>query len=179
LAKIRHVIDRDRLETLNLVAELINSRPLDELEALFKQCDLAEDLATKIAAMSRTSAESIDPDEEWGKSSSDKRAYQRWLRSMDQSADGFDLVAERFDRYYSRQLASRLEGIVHRGSALQPMNLEVKSQSVRNLFQEAHEVFLYGFDAAAIALCRSLVDQSLREKWETRSCTISQRFQTC
>jgi hypothetical protein len=44
------------------------------------------------------------------------------------------------------------------------MKLEVKNQSVCSLFQEAHESFLYGFDTACIALCRSLVEHLLRDK---------------
>ena len=32
------------------------------------------------------------------------------------------------------------------------------------LFQEAHDAFLHGFDAAAIALCRSLVEHALKHK---------------
>lgn len=32
------------------------------------------------------------------------------------------------------------------------------------LFQEAHDSFLYGFDTASIALCRSLLEQALKDR---------------
>jgi len=47
---------------------------------------------------------------------------------------------------------------------LAPISLEVENQIVSSLFQQAHEAFLYGFDHASIALCRSLLDHALKDK---------------
>ena len=35
---------------------------------------------------------------------------------------------------------------------------------MKALFQAAHEVYLYGFDIACIALCRGLIDHALKDK---------------
>jgi len=82
---------------------------------------------------------------------------------------GFDYNREKLDRYYSQQLVSQLENIVERASALKPVGLAVNDQIISKLFQEAHEAFLYGFDSASIALCRSLIDHSLRDKLSQRN----------
>ena len=71
---------------------------------------------------------------------------------------------EELDRYYSSQLVTRLEQVVERASALDPLQLKVTSSSVKALFQAAHEVYLYGFDVACIALCRGLIDHALKDK---------------
>jgi hypothetical protein len=59
---------------------------------------------------------------------------------------------------------SRLEQVVERASALDPVQLKVTSNSVKALFQAAHEVYLHGFDIACIALCRGLIDHALKDK---------------
>lgn len=69
------------------------------------------------------------------------------------------------DRHYSYELVARLPQIVDRASVLERVqHKEVANETVRRLFTEAHEVFLYGFDNACIALCRSLIEHALREK---------------
>jgi len=73
-------------------------------------------------------------------------------------------TTEELDRYYSYQLVDRLEQIAERASALDPIQLKVTSDPVKDLFQAAHEVYLYGFDVACIALCRSLIDHALKDK---------------
>jgi hypothetical protein len=167
IAELRRALKRNRLETLEIVTQLINSEVQNNemlafrrFELACKGFDLAEDLAARVTALSRTTAERLNPEEEWRKLSFDGSSFQDPRR---ESADE-ELISERLGQYYSYQLVSRLETIVRRGSTLQPMNIEVKSQSVSRLFREAHEVFLHGFDAASIALCRSLVDQALRDK---------------
>lgn len=52
----------------------------------------------------------------------------------------------------------------HGKAILKPVLLEISNQIVSDLFEEAHEAFLYGFDSASIALCRSLVDHALRDR---------------
>jgi len=59
---------------------------------------------------------------------------------------------------------ARLEQVVERASALDPIQLKVTDDSVKRLFQAAHEVYLYGFDVACIALCRGLIDHALKDK---------------
>lgn len=165
LAEIRHVLDKDRLETLMIVSQLMNSGTANEIQQFFKQLHLREDLAARVASLSRTSTEFIDPEQEWRQLSPDGPSFEDLERSANKSAgDWFDLVSERLDMYYSHQLLSRLETIVQRGAALTPMKLLVKNGSIHRLFREAHDAYLYGFDAASIALCRSLLDQALRDK---------------
>jgi hypothetical protein len=57
--------------------------------------------------------------------------------------------------------------MIDRVAALTPVKLEVKDPIVTRLFQEAHDAFLHGFDAAAIALCRSLLEHALKDKLST------------
>jgi len=71
---------------------------------------------------------------------------------------------EELDRYCSYQLVTRLEQVVERASALDPIQLKVTSDPVKALFQAAHEAYLYGFDVACIALCRGLIDHALKDK---------------
>jgi hypothetical protein len=52
---------------------------------------------------------------------------------------------------------------VDRASSLQPITITVKNDSVKSLFLQAHEAFLYGFDTASVALCRSLVEHALKD----------------
>ena len=47
---------------------------------------------------------------------------------------------------------------------METVKIEIANNSVRNLFQGAHEAFLYGFDIASIAMCRSLVEHALKDK---------------
>lgn len=69
------------------------------------------------------------------------------------------------DRHYSYELVARLPQIVDRALVLEHVqHKEVANETVRRLFNEAHEVFLYGFDTACIALCRSLVEHALKNK---------------
>lgn len=69
-----------------------------------------------------------------------------------------------FDRYYAEQIVNCLEQAVERASALAPVQLKVTSNPVRALFQAAHQVYVYGFDIACIALCRGLLDHALKDK---------------
>jgi hypothetical protein len=73
-------------------------------------------------------------------------------------------TAEKLDRYYASQLVTRLEQIVERAAPLEQVQLEINDVFVKQLFQSAHETFLYGFDFACIALCRSLVEHALNNK---------------
>ena len=71
---------------------------------------------------------------------------------------------ERLDQYYGQEASKKLHGVIERAAALTPVNLKVKDPIVTQLFQEAHDAFLHGFDAAAITLCRSLVEHALKDK---------------
>jgi hypothetical protein len=69
-----------------------------------------------------------------------------------------------FDRHYAQQAVLRLSQAVDRGSRLESIRLEVENESVKKLFNEAHEAYLFGFDVACITLCRALLEHSLKEK---------------
>ncbi len=126
---------------------------------------VAEELAAKLTALSRTTVAHVDAEQEWQNSVPGSFPFDLWLESRHKAGDGwFDYISEELDRYYSNQLVGRLEQIIERASSLQPVKIEVTNNSVRNLFLQAHEAFLYGFDTASVALCRSLVEHALKDK---------------
>jgi uncharacterized protein DUF4145 len=158
---IRHVLRCDRIETLKFVSQI---RP-DEITDFLKKHAVAEELAAKIAALSRTSTGKVDIAADGHRSSLDDSWTDTVQNLATESGESwFDYNREKLDRYYSHQLVAKLDNIVDRASSLAPVSLEVKNQVVSSLFHEAHEAFLYGFDTASIALCRSLVDHALKDK---------------
>lgn len=73
-------------------------------------------------------------------------------------------TVEDLDHYYAYEIVARLEQIVERASALEPVELKVTNEPVKRLFREAHEAYIYGFDVACIALCGSLIEHALKDK---------------
>jgi hypothetical protein len=68
------------------------------------------------------------------------------------------------DRYYSKEILERLDGIVSRASALDRMGLQkVPNQRVQFLFEEAHRCYLYGFHLACAVFCRAILEAALKE----------------
>jgi hypothetical protein len=68
------------------------------------------------------------------------------------------------DRYYSKEILERLDGIVSRASALGRMDLEIlPNRRVQFLFDEAHRCYLYGFHLACAVFCRAIVEGALKE----------------
>ncbi len=68
------------------------------------------------------------------------------------------------DRYYSKEILERLDGIVSRASALDRMGLEIlPNRRVQFLFDEAHRCYLYGFHLACAVFCRAIVEGALKE----------------
>jgi hypothetical protein len=166
LRELRQALNRDRLETLQLVAQELCGHVInDEILTFLKKFRIAEELAAKITALSRTSAVRLDAEKEWWKLAPDGFPFDHWLESRHKVGDGwFDYISEELDRYYSNQIVARIEQIVERASSLETVKIEIANDSVRKLFQGAHEAFLYGFDIASIALCRSLVEHALKDK---------------
>jgi hypothetical protein len=135
----------------------------------------SEKLSATLAARSRTTAE-VTPDaldvaldvqwrnflrqllldvqwrKEHSKTQSIRHSFEEWK------------TAEELDRYYASQLVTRLEQIVERAATLDRVQLEITDAHIKRLFQAAHETFLYGFDVASVALCRSLVEHALQDK---------------
>ena len=71
---------------------------------------------------------------------------------------------EALDRYYSKEILERLDGIVSRASALDRMGLEIlPNRRVQFLFEEAHRCYLYGFHLACAVFCRAIVEGALKE----------------
>jgi uncharacterized protein (UPF0335 family) len=166
LRELRHALNRDRIETLEIVAQELRGRVMtDEIVAFLRKFRIAEELAAKITALSRTSAGRVNAEEEWHKSVVDSFPFDHWLQSLQKAGEGwFDYISEGLDRYYAHQVVVRLEQIVERASSLEAVKIEIANNSIKSLFQEAHEAFLYGFDTASIALCRSLVEHALKDK---------------
>jgi hypothetical protein len=145
----------------------------------FRESVASEKLSAAITALSRTTAEArtpahdpnmrdqarkffrqllLDPQwrEEHAKTKSILQTFHEWR------------TAEALDRYYASQLATRLDQIVERASGLDEIKLEIANIRIKRLFQDAHETFLFGFDVACIALCRSLAEHALKEKLPQR-----------
>ena len=123
----------------------------DQSQVLWRRVAAAPELSAKIAALRRITAGPVDVEAEW--------------RQVDAPPPPFNQnVPEELDRYYSYQLVARLQQVVERASALAPVQLKVTSDPLKALFQAAHEVYLYGFDIACIALCRGLIDHALKDK---------------
>ena len=163
--ELRRLLNRDRLETLDLIARMLRAREPDEIQALFKNFGVMEELAAKVQALSRTSVEPVDAEAEWRDRANDNEVFERWLQTAHKAGEGwFDYASEELDRYYSHQIVARLEKVVERAASLEPVKLQVTDASVRKLFSSSHEAFLYGFNAASIALCRSLVEHALKDK---------------
>jgi hypothetical protein len=107
----------------------------------------------------------VDAESEWRKSAADGTSFNDWLRSLHETGAGwFDYLSEELDRHYASELVSRLEQIVERASTLDTVQIKVNDGEVKKLFREAHEAYLYGFDIASIALCRSLLEHALRDR---------------
>lgn len=165
LREVRRLLDLDRLEVLETVAQWLRNRIPDEIEGFLKKLPLAEELAAKVAALSRTSAETVNAEEEWQRLAPGGPQFDRWRQSQDEAGEGgFDAISEKLDRYYAHQLVARLDQIVERASTLDPVELKVTNTHVKDLFRQAHEAYLYGFDVACIALCRSLTEQALKDR---------------
>ena len=152
LRKLRDELGCGRLEALNQLAAELQRGTADQSQALWRRIAAAPELSAKIAALRRTTAEPVDVAAEW--------------RRMDPSAPPpvNQDSPEELDRYYAEQLVTRLEQVVERASALAPVQLKVTSNPVKALFQAAHQVYVYGFDVACIALCRGLLDHALKDK---------------
>jgi len=156
LRKLRRELDCSRLEALNKLAAELQRGEVDESQAKWRRIAAAPELSARMAALRRTTAESMDVNEQW------RQAAGEDALPLEQPQDQDTL--EELDRYYSYQLVSRLEQIVERASALDPVQLKVTNTAVKALFQAAHEVYLYGFDIACIALCRGLIDHALKDR---------------
>jgi hypothetical protein len=156
LRKLRRELGCGRLEALNKLAAELQRGGVDESQAQWRRMAALPELSAKIAALRRTTAEPVDLEEEWRSVAPDTSPLGQ--PPADQH------TPEELDRHYSYQLVTRMEQVVERASALDPVQLKVTSNSVKALFQAAHEVYLYGFDIACIALCRGLIDHALKDK---------------
>ena len=156
LRKLRHELGCGRLEALNQLAAVVLRGETDESQTLWKRIAAVPELSAKMAALRRTSAEPVDMAAEWRRVAPDAPPLEQAPADQD--------TPEELDRHYSHQLVTRLEQVVERASALAPVQLKVTSNPVKALFQAAHEVYLYGFDIACIALCRGLIDHALKDK---------------
>jgi len=154
LRKLRQELGCGRLEALNKLAAELQRGAMDESQTSWKRIAAVQELSAKTAALRRTTAESLDMEVEW----------QRVAADVPPPTPANQDTTEELDRYYSYQLVDRLEQIAERASALDPIQLKVTSDPVKDLFQAAHEVYLYGFDVACIALCRSLIDHALKDR---------------
>jgi len=150
--KLRHERGCGRLEVLELFGKL--SDIVNELDPSWEQIRAIEESSARMAALRRTTIGAPEIGQELGTGIPDA---QRDLIGDNQ-------VGEQLDRYYSYQVTDRLEHIVERASTLDAVQLKVTSAAVRDLFREAHEAYLYGFDVACIGLCRSLVEHALKDK---------------
>jgi hypothetical protein len=156
LRTLRNELGCGRLEALHQLAAEFQRGGIDESQTLWHRIAAVPELSAKIAALRRTTAEPVDMETEWQRVAPDAPPLGQAPATQD--------TPEELDRYYAYQLVTRLEQVVERASALDPVQLKVTNDSVKRLFQAAHEVYLYGFDVACIALCRGLIDHALKDK---------------
>lgn len=148
-----------------------NQEALDQLKKIIN----SEKRSAEIAALSRTTT-GVTTDtnvrEQWVQWRNFLRQMlldAQWRKehsktnSIRSTFEGWE-TAEKLDRYYASQIVTRLEQIVERAVTLDRVQLEITDVFIKQLFQSAHETFLYGFDVACIALCRSLVEHALDNK---------------
>ena len=89
-----------------------------------------------------------------------------------EAAPGAEGQLDALDRYYSKEILERLDGIVSRASALDRMGLEIlPNRRVQFLFDEAHRCYLYGFHLACAVFCRAIVEGALKEVVDPESVT--------
>jgi hypothetical protein len=156
LRKLRRELGCGGLAALEKLASELPQAEADEFQALWKRVAALPELSARIAALRRTTAGPVDPESEWRRLAQDAALPEQPSASPN--------TPEELDRHFSYQLVNRLEQVVERASALDPVQLTVTSRPVKALFQAAHEVYLYGFDVACIALCRGLIDHALKDR---------------
>jgi Domain of unknown function (DUF4145) len=87
-----------------------------------------------------------------------------------EAAPGAKSQLDALDRYYSKEILEKLNGIVSRASALDRMGLEiVPNRRVQFLFEEAHRCYLYGFHLACAVFCRAILEGALKEVADPQS----------
>jgi len=87
-----------------------------------------------------------------------------------EAAPGAKSQLDALDRYYSKEILEKLDGIVSRASALERMGLEiVPNRRVQFLFEEAHRCYLYGFHLACAVFCRAILEGALKEVADPQS----------
>jgi hypothetical protein len=75
-----------------------------------------------------------------------------------------DLVAEFLNQHYTREAVGSVHGYVDRTMELSHMSAERTPSKVTNTYlQEATRTYIIGFPLACVALCRSALEQSLKE----------------
>jgi hypothetical protein len=170
LGKIRRMLNIERIESLKFLASLkitqdSEDEAVDVLD-IFKKLELVNEVAAKVASLNRTRVDAVDIETEWKLLASDDNTWKDSIERIanDPGEDWFDKYRENFDRFYAQEVISKLDGILERVANLKPVKLQVNSAIVKQLFQEAHDAFLFGFDAASIALCRSLVEHALKDR---------------
>jgi hypothetical protein len=156
LRKLRHLLGCGRFEVLELVMRHLQSK-IGESHLLWDQVVEIQESSAKVAALRRTTTEVPDVDNGLRRRAPDARPFREWTSEQDH-------IDEDLDHYCADQVAARLEEIVKRAAALDPVELKVTNTSVKSLFQQAHEAYLYGFEIASIALCGSLIEHALKDR---------------
>ena len=155
LRKLRQELGCGRLEALNKLAQF-QCGAADESQAAWRRIAAGQEMSARSAALRRTTAATADIETEWQSLAAPTTPVECEPARQNNT--------DQLDRYYAYQLVARLEQIAERASALEPVQLKVASEPVKDLFRAAHEVYLYGFDVACIAMCRSLIDHALKDR---------------
>ena len=141
LREIRHTLNWDRLETLKIVYELIDSQPPDEVASFLEGQKIARDVASAVTALRCTRAEKVDIEARWKAHSSENP----WTEIVQSIADNpgeswFDDYREKLDRYYAQELIKKLDIVIDRVASLTPVNFEIKDPIVHAAYELiAHE----------------------------------------
>ena len=146
------------------------------LQALLRS--LQDDVASRIAK-ERTELTGYDPavdnSEKRGFLSEAGKAELRPAESLEEDSDEDSL-----DRYYSSEVVDKLPEILIRASHLSPLQINTKNalpSDVERYFCEAHQCYLYGFPVACAALCRAILEASLRMKLRGKFSDLADRIE--
>lgn len=132
--------------------------------------EMGKELKVLVGRMHSSARVSAVPEDQWHKLEVAIHSYTQRLspeavRVLPSIVDLFQMgKLETLDSRYAEEVVSKLGKIVTRVGQLDALPpLTAPNASVRKAFEEAHRCYLYGFQTACAALCRTMVDSALRE----------------
>ncbi len=70
---------------------------------------------------------------------------------------------DELDAHYANEVLEKLDGILSRVCDFERFEPSVRNPKVQKYFEEAHQLYLYGFRIATAVLCRAILDSALED----------------